>query len=334
MLNKKRSVLPTLISVAFTVAVLAAVGWVILNRQFVLDRLNVWWYKPTSDITSIINRAGISDEGRFYYYASQPAIETSTQFNNDCVQQETGNAILGCYVNKHIYVYDVTNTQLDGVEEVTAAHETLHVIWDRMSDSEKTSVGNLLEATFEKINDPSLNDRMSYYARTEPGERLNELHSILGTEYPNLGPALEAHYAKYFSVRSKVVALHTSYESVFANLKAQSDALSIQLDTLKSLINTNTKEYNTEAASINNDSIALNNSSSSVDRTSASQVNAYNAKRQALLDRFSALDALRTQINSETDDYNAKVTQYNSIVTSTNNLNKSLDSTLAPAPSV
>ncbi|MDB5167355.1 MAG: hypothetical protein JWN26_500 [Candidatus Saccharibacteria bacterium] len=334
MLNKRRSALSAIVSIAFTVAVLAAVGWVVLNRQFVLDQLNVWWYKPTGDVSTIINRAGISDQGRFYYYASQPAIETSTQFNNDCVRQETGSAILGCYVNKRIYVYDVTNTQLDGVEEVTAAHETLHAIWDRMSDSDKASVGALLEAAFTKINDPKLNDRMSYYSRTEPGERLNELHSILGTEYSNLGPALEAHYAKYFSDRSKVVALHTSYESVFDSLKAQSDALSAQLDTLKGSIDTKTKQYNTEAVSINNDAIALKNSSSSVDRTSAAQVNAYNAQRQALLDRLDALNTLRTEINSETDDYNAKVTQYNNIVTSTNNLNKSLDSTLAPAPSV
>ncbi|TAL15235.1 hypothetical protein EPN95_00470 [Patescibacteria group bacterium] len=334
MLNKKRSALPTIMSIAFTVAISAAVGWVILNRQFVLDQLNVWWFKPGSDVTNVITRAGMSDQGKFFYFASEPAIETAPQFNNDCQQQETGNAILGCYSGKRIYVYAVTNTQLDGIEEVTAAHETLHAIWDRMSDSDRASVGALLEAAFTKINDPTLNDRMAYYNRTEPGERLNELHSILGTEYANLGPALEAHYAKYFSDRSKVVALHTSYESVFDNLKKQSDALAAELDALKGTINANTKEYNAEAVSINNDAIALKASADSVDRTSASQVNAYNAKRQALLDRLNALDALRAEINSETDEYNAKVTEYNNIVTSTNNLNNSINSTLAPTPSV
>lgn len=334
MLNKKRRTLSTIISIAFTVAILAAVGWVVLNRQFVLDQLNVWWYKPTSDVASIINRAGISDEGRFYYYASQPAIETATQFNLDCPQSEVGNAILGCYSNEHIYVYDVTNTQLDGIEEVTAAHETLHAVWDRMSDSDKASIGVLLEAALSNINDPQLNARMAYYAKSEPGERVNELHSILGTEYANLGPALEAHYAKYFSDRSKVVALHNSYESVFNNLKTQSDALSSQLDSLKATINANTTEYNAETVSINTDAVALKESANSVDRTSAAQVNAYNAKRQTLLDRLSALDTLRVQINSETDQYNTLVTQYNNIVTSTNNLNESIDSTLAPTPSV
>lgn len=335
MSNKKHSALSVVLRIAFTVAILGIVGWVILNRQFVLDQLNVWWYKPTTDVVSVIDRAGISDQGRFYYYASQPAIESSTQFNADCVRKEASSAILGCYsANKKIYIYNVTNIQLDGVEEVTAAHETLHAIWDRMSDSDRTAVGALLNEAFTKINDPKLNDRMAYYDRTEPGERLNELHSILGTEYPNLGTELEAHYAKYFSDRSKVVSLNKVYESVFDSLKVQRDAISAQLAGLKISIDIQTKQYNTEAVSINNDVIALKDSADSVDRTSTAQVYAYNAKRQALINRLDALDPLRIEINSETDSYNVKVDEYNKLVVSTNDLNKSLDSTLSPAPSI
>lgn len=335
MLNKSHSgFVGTIVSIVSTIAILGAAGWVVLNRQFVLDNINFLFYTPSSQIATIENSAGMSNTGKFYFYASQPQVEDAQQFNQNCARQETGSAILGCYSNQRIYVYDVTNTQLNGVEEVTAAHETLHAVWDRMSSSDKKRIGDLLEVAFSKINDPALNARMAYYARTEPGQRTNELHSILGTEYANLGPALEAHYAKYFTNRNKVVALHASYQSVFDNLTAQKNALSAQMATLKASIDSQSAQYNAEAVSLNSDASALQNSASSVDRTSQSEVDAYNAKRQALLNRLDGLNALRTQINTETNAYNVKVTEYNKIVVSTNSLNASLDSSLSPTPSL
>lgn len=335
MLNKSRSgSVGTFISIVSTIAILLAAGWVVLNRQFVLDQINFMLYSPTEQVATIKAQSGMSDTGKFYFYASQPKVESADQFNESCARQETGSAILGCYSNQKIYVYNVTDPQLNGVEEVTSAHEMLHAVWDRMSQSDKDTTGELLNAAFSKINDPRLNERMAYYDRTEPGERINELHSILGTEYADLGPALESHYEKYFSNRNKVVALHSSYQAVFDNLKAQSDALSSQLATLKASIDAQSAQYNSEAVSINNDVIALKNSASSVDRTSQSEVDAYNARRQALLNRLDALNSLRDNINKETDEYNAKVVEYNKLVVSTNNLNASLDSTLAPTPNL
>jgi uncharacterized coiled-coil DUF342 family protein len=334
MSNKSHNFLKNSIAIVITIAVLSAAGWVVLNRQYVLDQLDFWSYKPTTAVVSIADRAGLSNQGKFYLYASRADIETAAQFNLNCVRQEAGNAILGCYANKNIYIYDITNAQLNGVEEVTAAHEMLHAIWDRMADVDKKTIGDLLIAQYTKLNDPALNARMAYYDRTEPGQKINELHSILGTEYPNLSPELEAHYAKYFSDRSKVVTLHSSYEAVFNSLKKQGNTLKTQIDSLKTSINSKTEQYNNEVASINDDTTALKNSQASVDRTSQSQVNAYNAKRQSLLDRISALDALRTEINNQTDTYNTAVTEYNKIVVTTNDLNKSLDSTLAPTPSL
>jgi chromosome segregation ATPase len=191
-----------------------------------------------------------------------------------------------------------------------------------------------LQEAFSKLNDPKLNERMAYYDRTEPGERNNELHSILGTEYRNLGSQLEAYYSQYFTDRNKTITLHDTYQAVFDNLKKQSDTLSTELSAMKASIDSKTNQYNTEAASISSAAVDLKNSASSVDRTSAAEVNAYNAKRQTLLDRIDTLDELRVTINAETETYNTKVTQYNALVVSTNELNKSLDSTLAPAPSL
>lgn len=334
MSNKSRNLGSIIAGVLGTVIVLGATGWVLFNRQYILDLLNVWWYKPSASISSITERSGLSGDGQFYFYASQPKVEPASDFNNSCVRQEASSAILGCYSTQRIYIYDVTNAELDGVEEVTAAHETLHAIWERMSADDKKRVGSLLESAYLKLNDPALEERMSYYDRTEPGERDNELHSILGTEYLNLGTDLETHYKKYFSDRSKIVALHQKYQSKFDDLKAQSDALAAEMATLKKTIDDQTVQYNTEAASASADAATLKQRYNTVDRTSKSEVDAYNTQRQQLLDRIDALDAFRAQIISETNEYNKKVTQYNALVVTTNELNSSLDSTLAPAPSI
>lgn len=332
MLNKKRSFLKTAISITVSVVLLATAAWVLLNRQFVVDQISVWQYTPSPQIASISQKAGMSDKGTFYFYASNPAINNAAEFNVNCQRQEAQAAILGCYANRSIYVYDVNNAELSGIEEVTAAHETLHAAWDRLSDEDKSATGVLLEKAYASINDPALTERMDYYARNEPGERTNELHSILGTEYPNIGTELEAYYKTYFSDRSKVVALHTNYNSIFKDLRTQSDTLLSDIQSRKAVLDKDIATYNTSADSLEADYNALKATESSVDRTSASQVNAYNAKLSALRVRSNNLSTLRSNILALQAAYNVQVTSYNKLVVVSNNLASSLDSTLSTSP--
>lgn len=333
-LNTKPSHLATYVNIFIALVFALLAVWIFLNRQLVIDQLVVWNYQPSSSVKLITEKSDMSDKGQFYFYASQPAVNTATEFNRNCAKQEANSAILGCYSAGKIFIYDVPNAELQGVEEVTAAHETLHAAWDRLDDNEKKRLAVILEVEYTRLNDAELIERLAYYDRTEPGEHANELHSILGTEYNNLAPELESHYAKYFNNRSKVVALHDSYKSVFDNLKQQSNALSIEIANLKSVIDSQTIEYNAQADSISQAVSDLQNSASDVDRTISVEVNAYNAKRRELLSRIGALDSLRASINNNTQIYNEKVASYNKLIVSTNQLTQSLDSTLAPTPSL
>jgi len=334
MSNKNHSQIGSIVSVVISGLILLFTGWIILNHQYVFDQWMVQNYQSSSAVASIVSRSGMSDKGRFYFYASQPAVESATDFNANCQRQEAKSAILGCYAGEKIHIYDVPNSQLDGIKEVTASHETLHAIWQRMSDSDKQSVGVLLEAEYVKLNDPALKERMAYYDRQEPGEHLNELHSIIGTEIANVSPELEAHYATYFSSRAKVVTLYNGYETIFNTQAAQADALLAELATLKAELTASSASYNTESAAIEADYNTLQNRISTVDRTSASEVNAYNAAIAALRVRLSNLSTQRAGIIAKQTTYNAKVTQYNALIVSTNELTKSLDSTLSPTPSL
>jgi hypothetical protein len=311
---------------------IVAALFLLANRQYVVDQLTVWQFKPIGAVTQLADRSGMSDTGKFYFYASQPAIETAPEFNKECDRKEEGTAILGCYNGRNIYIYNVTNQQLNGIKEVTAAHEMLHAAYARMSDGEKQSVDKLLEAEYAKLkNSKDFAERFAFYDRTEPGERDNELHSVIGTEVSAVSPALEAHYLKYFSNRSKVLALHDKYASVFAQLQAEGDALSAQLTTLGDTIGQQTKDYNAAVTTLNNDIEDFNRRANSGGFSSKEE---FDNERASLLARANQLDDTRQTINTEVSEYNTLRERLKTIASQSEALNRSIDSSLAPAPSL
>ncbi|MBC7869059.1 hypothetical protein H7X69_02685 [Candidatus Saccharibacteria bacterium] len=296
--------------------------------------MSVWRYQPSSAVASIYDRSGMSDKGKFYFYTGSPVVISAAEFNTSCQKQEEKSAILGCFSMGRIYIRDITNNQLDGIEEVTAAHETLHAVWDRMSESERKSIGELLEVEYKKINNPSLTERMAYYDRNEPGEHFNELHSIIGTEFADIDSKLEAYYSKYFSNRNKVVALHGGYQQLFDSVQAKADTLLAELNTLAADLKSSIEQYNNNVADINTQSNHLKDSFNSIDRTSTAEVNRFNTTRQALVLRINQIETLRSTVNLKSETYNTKLTQYNQLVIQSNELTQSLDGTLVPPPSI
>jgi hypothetical protein len=304
----------------------------VANKQFVLDQVSAWQYKPSSEVAAFADRTTMTDLGRFYFYASRPAVEEAQDFNTDCSKQEQNTAILGCYDGRNIYVYNVTNTQLDGIREVTAAHEMLHAAYDRMSKTERAQIDTLVEAEYVKLqDDKDFAERMAFYARTEPGERDNELHSVIGTEVSNLSPELEAHYKKYFADRAKIVSLHERYASVFTSLQTKSNELSDQLTALGNDIEASTAAYNNNVGRLNKDIATFNNRANSGE---FSDQQSFQAERTQLQRRAVQLDAQRRDINDKVAQYNNLRTQLLAIASQSDALNRSIDSSLAPAPSL
>lgn len=311
---------------------IAAAAALFFNRQFVVDQLNVWQYQPSGDIAALAQRATMSESGKFYFYASHPAIEEAEKFNQECTKQEESTAILGCYNGRNIFIYNVTDAKLDGIKEVTAAHEMLHVVYERLSASEKINVNTLLEAEYEKIkNDVDFAERMAFYARTEPGERANELHSIIGTEVATISPELETYYKKYFTNRAAVVALHEKYASVFLALQKQGEALAAQLDSLEAKIEAQSVSYNTSTAQLNADIAAFNAKAANGGFTSQSQ---FQAERNALLARARQLESMRGAINADIATYNRLRDELQAVSSQSEALNRSINSSLAPVPSL
>lgn len=323
-----------LLSLAASLVLIAVIGgsmWVVLNRQYLQDLYMVSQYSPNSAITSLVDNIQLSDKGTFYFYATHPQVQTAKNFNQVCQKREEGSAILGCYTNNRIFIYDVPDERLNGIEEVTAAHEMLHAAYARLDSEKRAQIDKLLETAYARLKTPELVERMKYYDHAEPGEIVNELHSILPTEFRDLSPELEEYYQQYFDDRVAIVAFHEKYQQVFHDLEAQSAALKSQLDGLNAAISSKTANYETSRVALEAEGASLSATYQNLDRSDANAVNAYNARVQSYNAQLYSLRAVYAEINSLVANYNQLVKQYNSIITSQRDLNHKLDSTTPPS---
>lgn len=331
--NPSRGIVGRIAAVTLSVAIIAAAGWLFINRQYVVDTASVWSYQPGADIVSVADRSKMTEKSRFIFYATKPEIANAETFNKDCPRKETSSPILGCYTNDRIYVFSVSDPRLDGIEEVTAAHEMLHAVWQRHSQAERDRLTSLLTDVYERGVSPAFKERMSYYERNEPGELVNELHSILATEVKDLSPELETYYKQYFTDRSAVVALHDKYSSVYDSIINQSDELFKELTNLNQEIATDSAAYTQRSAELSRDIDAFNQRASNGGFSSQS---VFSAERSRLIARSNAIESERQSINAKIDLYSQKQLKYEALGAELEGLNKSIDSikSLEQAPTL
>lgn len=323
------------LSLVFSIFVLfigsAVLSFVILQGQWVVDQLRVLKYQPDSRIVGYVERAGLNDQGKFYLYAAQPAILDSQSFNERCKDQEEETAILGCYSNGNIYIYDIDSAELDGIKEVTAAHEMLHVAYDRLSTKERADVDSMIEREYKKlVEDKDLQSRMEFYRRTEPGQRDNELHAIIGTEVKSIDPELEKYYQRYFKDRSKTTALYAKYIGVFNQIDVRRQQLKSDAETLLAQVDQMKTAYEKASAQLQADYQTYQKQAQSGGYSSQSAADRVFKQLQA---RNEGLKGDRLTIIDLINRYNLMIKELNDLATRRNELTKSLDSNLDQAPS-
>jgi hypothetical protein len=323
-----------ILAVTLNVALLLVIAWLVTHRERVIDQFTVWNYSPPAAIAEYATRADLTDEGRFLLYASTPSISTGKAFDSACATRQEGVGILGCYLpaTRTVHLFDVTDARLDGLDEVVASHEMLHAAWDRMSDAERSALAPMLEAEAAKrSDDKDLSDKLAFYAASEPGERLNELHSILGTEYASLSPALEAHYALYFADRSIIVGLHDKSSAVFVEQQKQITALTDQINGLAAAIDADYAAYNTGYDSLSADVATFNARAKSGAFSSQAE---FEDARSALIARQTDLDAQYQSITTRHAQYDSLVAQLSSLNAQVDELNRSINITPHTSPSL
>lgn len=255
---------------------------------------------------AIADRATLTGEGRRLLSSSSPELDDVAALAQVCTL-ETEVSVLGCYRSGRIAVLAVTDPRLDGMIEVTTAHEVLHAAWATYDGGEREQLGALLRAALERAGTPDLDERIELYRQRDPGSVDGELYSILGTEVADIGPELEDHYRRWFEDRSVVVALAANVQSTFASLKASVDELDARLDALRADIDTREAALDAERASIDARSQELD------DLRSAGRIEEYNAAIDPFNARVAAYNDAVAELEQLIGNYNALAAERNAL---------------------
>lgn len=323
-ITKKRHSLRRL--VFLTVLLLVGTG-LASQRQQLYDYSQLRNYKAPNEVASLANQDGMTPYARKIYYVNHPMITSGSNFIQACPNNGGEKTIvLGCYRGgqRGIVLLGVGDPLLNGVEQVTAAHEMLHAAYDRLSASERTKVDAMLQDYYQhKLHDTRLLAIIDAYKLSEPNDVVNEMHSVFGTEISQLPKPLEQYYQRYFTNRSQVTGYAAQYQAEFTNrqtIVAQDD---VQLASLKVEIDATIADLQSKLAVINARQADLS-------RLRSDDVYAYNAG-------VPAYNRLVDSYNNEARSLQASITRYNQLVASRNavalevdQLAKELSSSAAP----
>lgn len=199
------------------------------QRDKIYDWAKLRNYTPSIAVTNLATANSMNDKARHLFYVNHPQlVGDSNTFRADCTVTEQ-TIVLGCYHPKQqgIFVYNVSDARLAGIQEVTAAHEMLHAAYDRLSSKDKESVDKMLQDFYDNdLKDQRVLDTIAAYKKSEPNDVVNEMHSVFGTEVANLPVPLEMYYKRYFDDRSKVISYSQKYEGEFTSRTARAASFS------------------------------------------------------------------------------------------------------------
>src|ERR1700741_2054773 len=118
------------------ILVLLLIGGTWLKRNAVYDWIRLRNYQVPSQIVQLATDTSMTPSATHLFYVNRPAIQDKNEFNQSCPNNGGERTIiLGCYHGHQtgIFLYTVSDPQLNGVMQVTAAHEALHALYERLS---------------------------------------------------------------------------------------------------------------------------------------------------------------------------------------------------------
>lgn len=311
---------------------LLAVGVLLIvgaaNLQAIEDWVKLQGYTPPANVAKLASADTMTDKAKHLFYLNHPRlIDDKNQFRQACPQNEQ-TIVLGCYhsVQDGIAVFDVSDPRLDGVEEVTAAHEMLHAAYDRLSSANKKHVDSLLLDYYKGLSDKRIQANINAYKKTEPNDVVNEMHSIFGTEIAQLPGPLEDYYRQYFTNRQAVAGFSNQYKSVFTQNRQQLQSLKQQIDALKSQLNSDKQTIQNEQDALAAQRRHMN------ELLAAHKTDEYNS----LVDPYNAkvvnLRTLVASYNATVAKVNDLVEQYNSLAYTQESLYQAIDTRVQTQP--
>ena len=293
------------------------IAWI--NRQEIQD----WWalrnYTPPVEIVELADATTMTDEGRNIFYVNKPLVVDEVEFNSACRPEST--IVLGCYISRGgIYLYDIQDPRLAGVKQVTAAHELLHAVYERLSPSERERIDTLTAEALQTVTQQRILDTVEEYRSGDANVVPNELHSIMATEVRQLPSELEDYYSKYFTNRLRIVEYSEKYETEFASRRQAVDKLDQELAQLKLEIEGAQNDLSLQYKALQNDKDQLDG------LLASGQTEEYNSRVPGFNQQVSAYNRSVREVEAQINRYNALVEQRNNIAVEVQELVDSIDS--------
>ncbi len=298
----KKSFWQTNYWIAIVVVIIVA-GWIV-RQPVVWDFWLGFGYEPSEEAAEIKNDLDLTGKGSRIFAATRPEVEASESFNEHCSSYDKDVALLGCYTDGRIYVYEITLEQLEAANKVTMAHELLHAVWERMGEWEQREVEGMLDKVYV-LNREWFEEELKSYDEVE---RLEEIYTRAATKLEDLPEELEEHYAEIFRNRKKIVEYYKEYEAPFVALKVEIEELEIKIETTKKEIELEKLEYEKKGEWLDGQ-IAKFNSCADMVGCFKSEAE-FTKQRNALLMEKDGLEKMREELNVKIITNNQRVAEY------------------------
>lgn len=228
-------------------------------------------------IADLMEKASMGEQARRLFLDADPKIESKAELQRSCRNTssvhtlgcflatrrcELGASPSTCSIEARIHLLRIERADLKDLMYVSAAHEMLHAAYEALAPPERAQLNAHLQSALPGLDQCRLSANLAAYSGLVGDERLSELHSILGTEFPSLPPALQAHYSRYLVNRQSLVQAHDrtlgGREQEICGLRASLDQLEARITGLRGQLRRlrssgNVRAYNTQVASFNAD---------------------------------------------------------------------------------
>jgi|GEM_PF-5598429 hypothetical protein len=268
-------------------------------------------YKPSATLEKYSSIAGLTEASYRLLYVNTPTISTDkTYIVSKCDKHQNSKALtFGCYLPRDggIYVLELTDERYTALTATTVAHEVLHAAYERLGFNEKADVKAELQRLYDGQLHEELDTRLKAYGVTGD-DFFNELHSIIGTEFPNLSPLLEQHYAKYLKDRKGLANYQLKSIGGIKEQHANIKEMQFTLNHLKTEID----ELQNRILSLKGE---LESDQSQLPSAANPQlaVQEFNAK-------VNAYNEMVSMIRTKSDFYNSRVKEINALIGDSNHL--------------
>ena len=285
--------------------------WIGGNQDMLLDWLNVAPQASSPAIERLATATAMTRSAQRLFYRQDPTIEKRREFLDTCSKVPVRGVMMGCYSRKgtvgKIAIQVVTEPRLQGMMEVTAAHEMLHAAYDKFNQFERNRLALLLESAANRVKDERLLKVLNQYKADDRERYLNELHSHLGTEISNLGePELEQHYKKYFTNRQQTVSFALKAGSTLRVIDQRAEALKPEIDRLEAKLKIRKADLDTTEGQSKSSSQQLEEQSSTLSRIRENVENglASGDRGTGLIAEF---ELQRSRFNDAVESHNSQV---------------------------